>query len=248
MEALARRVLKKPLEITVGGKSIVCADVTQVVEIHDEDAKFLRLLEILGDWYNEEADQRMLIFVDRQEAADNLLRELFRRGYRCISLHGGKVCILTMTFGADHFPVVAVALSHSLSPLSYSLSPLPHYQNTHITITHAQLTQEQVDRDATIADFKSGDCQIMTATSVAARGLDVRELNVVINYECPNHMEDYVHRVGRTGRAGRKGTAYTFISPDEERYVPEIIQALKASGAPIPEPVQKMADGRDLSG
>lgn len=94
MEALARKVLKKPLEITVGGRSIVCADVTQLVEQHDEDTKFLRLLEILGKWYDEHEDQRMLVFVDRQEAADNLLRELFRRGYRCLSLHGGMVkCI-----------------------------------------------------------------------------------------------------------------------------------------------------------
>lgn len=101
-----------------------------------------------------------------------------------------------------------------------------------------------MDRDSTIADFKSGVLQIMVATSVAARGLDVKELNVVINYQCPNHMEDYVHRVGRTGRAGRKGTAYTFISQDEERYTPDIVQALKSSGAPIPEALQTMADGR----
>lgn len=54
-------------------------------------------------------------------------------------------------------------------------------------------------------------CNILVATSVAARGLDVRELVLVLNYDCPNHHEDYVHRVGRTGRAGQKGTAITFI-------------------------------------
>ena len=60
----------------------------------------------------------------------------------------------------------------------------------------------------------------MVATSVAGRGLDVPEIVVVVNYHCPNHLEDYVHRVGRTGRAGRKGTAYTFISSAEEQYSP----------------------------
>lgn len=65
-----------------------------------------------------------------------------------------------------------------------------------------------MDRDSTIEDFKKGDFQLLVATSVAARGLDVKELNVVVNYDCPNHMEDYVHRVGRTGRAGRKGTVF----------------------------------------
>ena len=74
--------------------------------------------------------------------------------------------------------------------------------------------KDQVDRDYTIDDFKRKVRTVMVATSVAGRGLDVKDLVLVINYHCPNHMEDYVHRVGRTGRAGRKGTSYTFISPD----------------------------------
>lgn len=192
MEALARHVLDRPLEIIVGQRSVVCSDVTQKVELIEDDMKFLRLLQILGEWYNEELDQRLLVFVDRQESADNLLKELFKRGYRCSSIHGGH---------------------------------------------------DQSDRDSTIADFKTGDCQILIATSVAARGLDVPELNVVINYECPNHMEDYVHRVGRTGRAGRKGSAYTFIAPEEDKYASDILQALKNSNATIPKELQEMADG-----
>ena len=55
------------------------------------------------------------------------------------------------------------------------------------------------------------------ATSVAARGLDVKELVLVVNFDVPNHHEDYVHRCGRTGRVGAKGTAITFISAEEER-------------------------------
>lgn len=74
--------------------------------------------------------------------------------------------------------------------------------------------KDQVDRDYTIDDFKRKVRTLMIATSVAGRGLDVKDLVLVINYHCPNHLEDYVHRVGRTGRAGRKGTAYTFISPE----------------------------------
>ena len=59
----------------------------------------------------------------------------------------------------------------------------------------------QDDRDSTIADFKCANTSLLVATSVAARGLDVKDLCCVINYEVPNHYEDYVHRVGRTGRA-----------------------------------------------
>ena len=54
---------------------------------------------------------------------------------------------------------------------------------------------------------------MLVATSIAARGLDIKDLVCVINYEVPNHYEDYVHRVGRCGRAGNAGTAYTFITP-----------------------------------
>ena len=57
---------------------------------------------------------------------------------------------------------------------------------------------------------------------------------LVVNYDPPNHHEDYVHRVGRTGRAGKKGTAITFIGPDEERYAPDLVKALRESGAPVP--------------
>lgn len=55
-----------------------------------------------------------------------------------------------------------------------------------------------------------------------------------MNYDPPNHHEDYVHRVGRTGRAGNKGTAITFIGPDEERYAPDLVKALRESSAPVP--------------
>lgn len=63
---------------------------------------------------------------------------------------------------------------------------------------------DQYDRDSIINDFKTGVCRLMVATSVAARGLDVKQLILVVNYNCPNHYEDYVHRAGRTGRAGNK--------------------------------------------
>jgi len=57
---------------------------------------------------------------------------------------------------------------------------------------------------------------------------------LVVNYDPPNHHEDYVHRVGRTGRAGNKGTAITFIGPTEERYAPDLVKALRESSAPVP--------------
>jgi len=59
--------------------------------------------------------------------------------------------------------------------------------------------KDQMDRESTIHDFKTDVCNLLIATSVAARGLDVKDLIVVVNYDPPNHHEDYIHRVGRTG-------------------------------------------------
>lgn len=94
---------------------------------------------------------------------------------------------------------------------------------------------DQVDRDFTISDFKKGEKTILVATSLAARGLDIKHLNLVINYRCPNHMEDYIHRIGRTGRAGNKGTAISFITPQEKKYAWELIKVLESSNQNIPE-------------
>jgi len=101
---------------------------------------------------------------------------------------------------------------------------------------------DQFDRDSTIADFKNGVTKLMVSTSVAARGLDVKNLILVVNYDCPNHYEDYVHRCGRTGRAGNKGTAFTFLTLEQGRNAGDIIRAFELSKVPIPEDVQNLWD------
>ena len=70
----------------------------------------------------------------------------------------------------------------------------------------------------------------MVATSICARGLDIAHISLVINFQCPNHMEDYIHRIGRTGRAGKHGHAITFITPDEDQFSLDLKKALLMSG------------------
>lgn len=77
-------------------------------------------------------------------------------------------------------------------------------------------------RRRALADFKSGKVQVLIATEVAARGLDIQGLDHVINYNLPYLAEDYVHRIGRTGRAGNKGQAISFVSREEERSLDNI--------------------------
>ncbi|KAF4462500.1 Pre-mRNA-processing ATP-dependent RNA helicase PRP5 [Fusarium albosuccineum] len=189
IDSLTKKVLKNPIEVTVGGRSVVAKEIEQIVEVRDEASKFLRVLELLGELYDRDEDARTLIFVERQEKADDLLKELMMKGYPCMSIHGGK---------------------------------------------------DQIDRDSTISDFKKGVVPILIATSVAARGLDVKQLKLVVNYDAPNHLEDYVHRAGRTGRAGNTGVAVTFVTPEQENCAPGIAKALEQSGQPVPERLDEM--------
>lgn len=91
--------------------------------------------------------------------------------------------------------------------------------------------KSQTARQEALAKFKNGEANIMIATDVASRGIDISGLDAVINFDMPNVPEIYVHRIGRTGRAGAIGSAYSFCSADEKSYVVSIQQLLKK---PIP--------------
>src|SRR5215472_16800161 len=87
--------------------------------------------------------------------------------------------------------------------------------------------KSQAARLEALDDFKSANVQVMVATDVAARGLDIDDLPLVVNYEMPYVPEDYIHRIGRTGRAGATGEAISFCAPDEEKLLSEIERLLK---------------------
>jgi ATP-dependent RNA helicase DDX46/PRP5 len=163
----------------VGGRSVASDTVTQYAELVEEEDKFLRLLQLLGEYV--EGTQKVIVFLDTQVKTDNLFEQLLRSGYSTLSLHGGM---------------------------------------------------EQEDRDSAISDFKRKDGpNVLVATGVAGRGLDVPSCVCVINYSAPNHLEALVHQVGRTGRAGKKGVAYTFVnSTNEAKFAPIVVRALSEAG------------------
>jgi len=86
---------------------------------------------------------------------------------------------------------------------------------------------DQSSRTATLDAFRSGEITFLACSDVAARGLDVPDVSHVFNFDVPFHAEDYVHRIGRTGRAGKNGTAYTFLTPDTEKYLAPIEELIK---------------------
>eukprot|EP00983_Pelagomonas_calceolata_P078371 1154237-Pelagomonas_calceolata.AAC.15 len=84
--------------------------------------------------------------------------------------------------------------------------------------------KRQQERDYVLNAFKQGQISILVATDVAARGLDIPNVNAVINYDFPTGVEDYIHRIGRTGRAGKSGESYTFFTQEDAKHARELAQ------------------------
>ncbi|GAV89696.1 Helicase_C domain-containing protein [Cephalotus follicularis] len=99
--------------------------------------------------------------------------------------------------------------------------------------------RKQQDRTHSLSLFKNGSCPLMVATDVAARGLDIPDVEVVINYSFPLTMEDYVHRIGRTGRAGKKGVAHTFFTQQNKGLAGELVNVLREAGQVVPAALLK---------
>ncbi|KAI5457733.1 P-loop containing nucleoside triphosphate hydrolase protein [Mariannaea sp. PMI_226] len=87
--------------------------------------------------------------------------------------------------------------------------------------------KQQNERDWVLDQFKTGKSPIMVATDVASRGIDVRNITHVLNYDYPNNSEDYIHRIGRTGRAGANGTAITFFTTDNQKQARDLVNVLQ---------------------
>ncbi|KAI9336226.1 p68 RNA helicase [Zopfochytrium polystomum] len=103
--------------------------------------------------------------------------------------------------------------------------------------------KRQQERDWVMHEFKAGRSPILIATDVAARGLDVKDIRYVINFDMPNNVEDYVHRIGRTGRAGAKGTAHSFFTADDRKLARDLIKILEEAKQTVPEKIREMSFG-----
>lgn len=105
--------------------------------------------------------------------------------------------------------------------------------------------REQADREQALEDLKTGAVQILLATDVASRGIDIEDVTHVLNYDFPRDIEEYVHRVGRTGRAGRTGESITFMTRQDWHHAKALIDILEEASQEVPEEVYKMAERYD---
>lgn len=129
------------------------------------------------------------LFIVRKEDKNRLLEKLLQE-------YTGTVLLFSRTkYGAKR-------ICRSIGQMGHSVAEI-----------HSNLSLPQ--RRKSLDGFKSGKYRILVATDIAARGIDVTDIELVINFDLPDNLDDYVHRVGRTGRAGKSGQAITFVAPDQ---------------------------------
>ncbi len=139
------------------------------------------------------------VFIIQQEAKLSLLERLLQD-------YAGTVLVFSRTkFGAKKIAHVVKLMGH--------------------TVVEIHSNRSQAQRREALSGFKSGKYRVMVATDIAARGIDVRDIELVVNFDLPDNSEDYVHRIGRTGRAGKKGRAISFVTPQQRQEI-RIIERL----------------------
>lgn len=104
--------------------------------------------------------------------------------------------------------------------------------------------KSQRDRDRVLGNFRRGNGDVLVATDVAARGIDVPNVKLVVVYDFPGNTEDYIHRIGRTGRAGKPGLAHTFLTESSAAQTPELVQIMRDSGNEVEQDLERIANAQ----
>lgn len=146
-----------------------------------------------------------------------------------------KFDLLSALLERTHYDSVLIfcRTKHGADQIAHRLKALNHP----VAVLHANRTQHE--REEALSGFRSGKYEVMVATDIASRGIDVQGISHVINYDVPQHPEDYVHRIGRTGRAQNVGDAFTLVTAEEmehvqaiERFIGQPVPALKLESFP----------------
>lgn len=174
---------------------------------------------------NTRITQYVEILHESGYALEDAKNQKFMGLMRNISTDGRKIIIFTGTKkGADRL--------------------CAQMRREHIPALAIHGDKEQSERDWVLREFREGRQPILIATDVAARGLDVKDVKAVVNYDMPKNIEDYVHRIGRTGRAGASGESYTFFSASEDgKLGRDLVEILEGANQAVPSELRTMRGG-----
>ena len=149
----------------------------------------------------------LLVEIDNLSPADLTIRQIVHPVEK-----DKKSELLSYLIGSNNYPQVLVFTRTKVIADEVS----QHLKDSGLLCATIHGDKKHGARDRALKDFRSGDIKILVATDIAARGLDIDDLGVVINYDIPHIPNDYIHRIGRTGRAGKDGVAITLLSTTEQ--------------------------------
>ena len=112
-----------------------------------------------------------------------------------------------------------------------------YHERFPVTSIHGDHTQSSASRES----FRAGREKVLVATDVCARGIDIPDVAMVVNYDMPNSIDDYVHRIGRTGRAGNDGSATSFVTKEDAKICKDLVKILVDSRQEVPLWLEDMA-------
>jgi ATP-dependent RNA helicase DeaD len=158
---------------------------------------------------------------------------------------GQKADALTRLLEADSTPGEAVLIFHRTKVGAADLTEKLQARGYAAEAMHGDMNQNQ--RETVIRRLRGGQVEIVVATDVAARGLDVERISTVVNYDMPSDTESYVHRIGRTGRAGREGKAILFVTPRQQRMKRDIEKYTGQNIEPMKMPTQADVSARRVA-
>jgi ATP-dependent RNA helicase RhlE len=164
-----------------------------------------------------------------------------QRAYRVQKEHKRHLLVHLIQEGQWHQVLVFTRTKHGANRLAQQL------EGAGIKAAAIHGNKSQAARVKALDMFKNGQVTALVATEVAARGLDIKELPQVVNYELPNVPEDYVHRIGRTGRAGAGGAAVSLVSSDEGSLLRDIERVLRRQVPVLPTPEFRIVDSAPVA-
>lgn len=148
------------------------------------------------------------------------------------------------TYTTRESPLPTLPQAHSDAPRSLTITQAVIFCNTRrkvdwltekmreanftVSSMHGEMVQKE--RDAIMSEFRSGQSRVLITTDVWARGIDVQQVSLVINYDLPTSRENYLHRIGRSGRFGRKGVAINFVTTEDVRILRDLEQFYVSGG------------------
>lgn len=113
-----------------------------------------------------------------------------------------------------------------------------HENDFTVSAMHGEM--DQIKRDMIMKEFRTGTTRVLITTDLLARGIDVQQVGLVINYELPYKKENYIHRIGRAGRYGRKGVAINFVLPNDAKFIRELQDHYNTQIEAMPNDLDKL--------